>query len=128
MRKLVTIRIDPKIWRTAREMGLNISKTCENSLKQEIQRRTSADCPTNCNTTLIASTQPSRFIDQNRLQDTSGEPGSPRANNAKAGNPVGSRQARYGSSLESTHKSRGKPVTFRGRVGSNPTPGANKIN
>ena len=38
MRKLVTIRIDPKIWRKAREMGLNISKTCENCLKQGIQR------------------------------------------------------------------------------------------
>ena len=109
MRKLISIRIDPKIYETAREMGLNISKTCENSLKQATQRLTTSDCSTNCTTTLIASTQPSRFIDQNGLQDTSGEPGSPRANsaNAKAGNPVGSRhhETTYGSSLESTHKS-----------------------
>ncbi|MDH5390966.1 MAG: type II toxin-antitoxin system CcdA family antitoxin [Candidatus Bathyarchaeota archaeon] len=35
MRKLISVRIDPKIYQTAREMDFNISKTCENSLKQE---------------------------------------------------------------------------------------------
>ena len=38
MRKLVTIRIDPNVWRKARELDLNISRTCENALKREIQR------------------------------------------------------------------------------------------
>ena len=38
MRKLVTIRIDPQIWQTARELGLNISKVCENALKFYISR------------------------------------------------------------------------------------------
>ena len=44
MRKLISIRIDPQIHQTAREMGLNISKTCENSLKQTIQRLTASNC------------------------------------------------------------------------------------
>ena len=35
--KLVTIRIDSTIHQTARELGLNISKTCENCLKKTIQ-------------------------------------------------------------------------------------------
>jgi len=43
MRKLISIRIDPKIYQTAREMNLNISKTCENSLKQEIQHLRNAN-------------------------------------------------------------------------------------
>ena len=47
MRKLVTIRIDPKIHQTARELGLNIGKTCENPLKQEIQCQTNSDCQNN---------------------------------------------------------------------------------
>ncbi|MFQ6127245.1 MAG: type II toxin-antitoxin system CcdA family antitoxin, partial [Candidatus Heimdallarchaeota archaeon] len=48
MRKLVTIRIDPQVWRTARRMGLNISRTCEKCLKQEIQRLQSSNPKTNC--------------------------------------------------------------------------------
>ena len=43
MRKLISIRIDPKTYQTAREMGLNISKTCENSLKQQIQLLTTSE-------------------------------------------------------------------------------------
>jgi hypothetical protein len=84
MRKLISIRIDPKIYQTARELGLNISKTCENSLKQAIQRRTSADCltnpdsPTNCMSKLIRPSQPSE------ITETIGEPGSPRAMSANA--------------------------------------------
>ena len=46
MRKLVTIRIDPQVWRKARELGLNISRTCENFLKQEIQRLTTSNYKT----------------------------------------------------------------------------------
>ncbi len=48
MRKLINIRIDPKTYQTAREMGLNISKTCENSLKQTIQRLTASNPNSNC--------------------------------------------------------------------------------
>ena len=48
MRKLISIRIDPKIYRTAREMDLNISKTCEISLKQEIQLQTASNPKTDC--------------------------------------------------------------------------------
>jgi len=29
--KLISTRIDPQIYQTAREMGVNISKTCKNS-------------------------------------------------------------------------------------------------
>ena len=43
MRKLISIRIDPQIYQTAREIGLNISKTCENSLKQQIQLLTASN-------------------------------------------------------------------------------------
>ena len=38
MRKLISIKIDHEVWRTAREMGFNISKLCENALKQATQR------------------------------------------------------------------------------------------
>ena len=44
LRKLVTMRIDPNVWRKARELGLNISKTCENALKLEIQRAKMNKC------------------------------------------------------------------------------------
>ena len=44
--KLVTIRIDTEIHQTARELGLNISKTCENCLKQAVQRLTASDYST----------------------------------------------------------------------------------
>ena len=44
--KLVTIRIDSQIHQTAREMGLNISNTCENCLKQAIQRLTTSNSQT----------------------------------------------------------------------------------
>jgi len=37
-RKLFTIRIDPEVWETAKELGLNISRTCEERLKQTIQQ------------------------------------------------------------------------------------------
>jgi post-segregation antitoxin (ccd killing protein) len=39
--KLVTIRINPEIHEKAKEMGLNISKTCENALKNATSRLTS---------------------------------------------------------------------------------------
>jgi len=38
-RKLFTIRIDPEVLETAKELGLNISRTCEECLKQTIQQR-----------------------------------------------------------------------------------------
>ena len=38
--KLVTIRINPEIHEKAKEMGLNISKTCENALGKAISRLT----------------------------------------------------------------------------------------
>jgi len=34
-RKLFTIRIDPEVLETAKELGLNISRTCEECLKQQ---------------------------------------------------------------------------------------------
>ena len=48
MRKLISIRIDSKIYQKARELNLNISKTCEKCLKQEIQRPTNTNPETNC--------------------------------------------------------------------------------
>ena len=48
MRKLVTIRIDPEVWQAAREMGLNISRLCENALKIEIQDVSNAKLQRNC--------------------------------------------------------------------------------
>ena len=45
MRKLVTIRIDAQIWQTARELGLNISKVCENALKFYISRLSPLNYP-----------------------------------------------------------------------------------
>ena len=37
MRKMTTIRIDAKILKKAQELGINISKACENALKLYIQ-------------------------------------------------------------------------------------------
>ena len=39
-RKVFSIRIDPNIYQTARKLDLNVSRLCENTLKQEIQRLT----------------------------------------------------------------------------------------
>ena len=33
MRKIISIRIDPNVWKAAREKGLNISQICEQALK-----------------------------------------------------------------------------------------------
>ena len=33
MRKIISIRIDPEVWKAAREKGLNISRICEKALK-----------------------------------------------------------------------------------------------
>ena len=37
MRKMTTVRIDAEILQKAQEIGLNISKSCENALKIYIQ-------------------------------------------------------------------------------------------
>jgi hypothetical protein len=42
-KKLISVRVDPKIHKIAKELGLNISKTCENSLKQQIQQAIASD-------------------------------------------------------------------------------------
>jgi post-segregation antitoxin (ccd killing protein) len=39
-RKLISVRVNPKILKIAKETGLNVSKACENGLKQQIQRET----------------------------------------------------------------------------------------
>ena len=38
MKKMTTIRIDKEIYQKAKELGLNISKICENALKIYITR------------------------------------------------------------------------------------------
>ena len=46
-----SIYIDAEIIRKARDLGLNISKTCENALKEAIKRLERSDCQnsyTNC--------------------------------------------------------------------------------
>ena len=62
MRKLISIRIDPKIFQKARELSLNISKTCENSLKQEIQRLANANSETNCISTCDSTSPQPRLV------------------------------------------------------------------
>jgi hypothetical protein len=62
MRKLISIRIDPKIYQTSREMDLNISKTCENSLQQEMQRLTNAKPETNCISICISTSQQPNLV------------------------------------------------------------------
>ena len=37
MRKIISIRIDPQVWKADREKGLNISRICEEDLKQAVQ-------------------------------------------------------------------------------------------
>ena len=43
----VTINLDPKVVRKARELGLNISKIAENALKEYIKRLESSDYKNN---------------------------------------------------------------------------------
>ena len=74
MRKLVTIRIDPNVWQKARETGLNISKTCENSLKQEIQRLKNANPETNCISTCDSTSQQPRLVGPPGFEPGSREP------------------------------------------------------
>ena len=38
MRKMTTIRIDEKILKQAKELGLNVTKICENALKLYITK------------------------------------------------------------------------------------------
>jgi len=45
MKKMTTIRIDPEILRKAHELGINISKACENSLRILIQAIENAQSP-----------------------------------------------------------------------------------
>ena len=40
----ISIYIDKEVARKARELGLNISKTCENALKEAIRRLEAPDC------------------------------------------------------------------------------------
>ena len=46
-RKLFSIRIDPEVWETAKELGLNISRTGEECLKHAIQQIQNTEAP-NC--------------------------------------------------------------------------------
>ena len=61
MRKLISIRIDPKIYQTARGLGLNVSRTCENCLKQQIQRLTASEQQNNCISTCVSTSQQQRM-------------------------------------------------------------------
>ena len=72
--KLVTIRIDPKIHQTARELSLNISKTCENSLKQAIQRLTASEQQKNCILTCVSTSQQPRLVGLPGFEPGSREP------------------------------------------------------
>ena len=63
MRKIVTIRIDPEVWRTARKLGLNISRTCENALKHEIQQITKIKQKGNYKLPSDGKAQPPRMVD-----------------------------------------------------------------
>ena len=60
-KKLISIRINPEIHEKAKEMGLNISKTCEKCLEQEIQRLTNANPETNCISTCVSTSQQLRL-------------------------------------------------------------------
>jgi len=42
-----SVYMDAEIIRKARELGLNISKTCENALKEAIKRLERSDCENN---------------------------------------------------------------------------------
>ena len=39
LRKVISIRIDTQVWKAAREKGLNISRICEQALKQAVQQK-----------------------------------------------------------------------------------------
>jgi len=38
-RKVFSIRIDPQVWKAAREKGLNISQICEQTLKIAVSQK-----------------------------------------------------------------------------------------
>jgi hypothetical protein len=72
--KLVTIRIDPKIHQTAKEMGLNISKTCENSLKRAIQLPKASEQQNNCISTCVSTSQQPSLVGLPGFEPGSREP------------------------------------------------------
>ena len=45
--KRVSLTIDKEVVQKAKELGLNMSKVCENCLKEAIKRLTSQNCQTN---------------------------------------------------------------------------------
>jgi hypothetical protein len=45
MKKNVTIRVEEKVVKEAQEVGLNVSRVCENALKEAIKRLKSDNCP-----------------------------------------------------------------------------------
>ena len=47
MKKRVSIYIDAELIKTAHELGLNVSKVCENALKEAIERLTQTNIKTN---------------------------------------------------------------------------------
>jgi hypothetical protein len=43
-KKNVVLYLDPEVVREAKELGLNISKVCENALKEAVRRLKGEDC------------------------------------------------------------------------------------
>ena len=74
MRKLISIRIDPKTYQTAREVGLNISKTCENSLKQQIQLLTTSEHENHCISTCDSMSRAANLVARERFELSSEGP------------------------------------------------------
>ena len=56
-KRMTSIRIDGEIIDKAKELGLNISKTCENALKEAIRRLEGSNPKTNCNLTCASTSQ-----------------------------------------------------------------------
>ena len=74
MRRLISIRIDPQIHQKARELNLNISKTCEECLKQEIQRLQGSEQQNNCISTCVSTSQKSSLVGPPGFEPGSREP------------------------------------------------------
>jgi len=61
-KKLISIRINPKIHKKAKEMGLNISNACEKCLEQQIQHLTNSNPKTDRISTPVRASQQPRLV------------------------------------------------------------------
>ena len=98
-KKLISVRVNPKIHKTAKEMGLNISKACENGLKQQIQLLKTSKSTEESRMTPVRASLPSTLVGPPGFEPESREPKSQSLDHASR-RPLSLREQRNQQILE----------------------------